>query len=328
MMRKFSTAPAWVLVTILGVALAGCGQLNSLKAKMAFRDANAKYQQQDFRGAKEKYEEALTLDPSPAGQVTSIYFFLANSADNMYKPARKGEPANDALLPLALENYQKATEASEDPKIKKLAMEYLVAAYNNPDKVGDPSQAEPLLQKMVEMEPQEPSNYFVLAKIYEDNGDYDKAEQTLMKAKEMRPNEASVYLQLAGYYDRQGEFDKKIAALQERVQKEPENPEAYYTIATHYWEKAYRDFRLQDADKRKFVQSGIESVDKALSLKEDYSEALTYKGLLLRVQANLERDPGKQQALIRQAEQLATKAQDMRKAKAAAPAAEPASKGD
>src|SRR5262249_36297524 len=154
---------------------------------------------------------------------------------------------------------------------------------------------------------------------YEDNGDYERAEQTLLKAKEVKPSDSNVYMQLAGYYDRQGEFDKLMAALQERAQREPNNPEVFYTMSTYYWNKAYRDFRLPEPEKKKLAQSGLEAVDKAIALKPDYSEALTYKGLLLRVQAAMEKDGGRQQALIKEAEQLNSKAQDLRKQKAAGP---------
>ena len=65
---------------------------------------------------------------------------------------------------------------------------------------------------------------------------------------------------------------------------------------TYYWDKAYRDFTLKEAEKRDYVDKGLEAVDKALQIKPDYMEALVYKGLLLRLQANLEKDPAKQQA--------------------------------
>ncbi len=49
---------------------------------------------------------------------------------------------------------------------------------------------------------------------------------------------------------------------------------------------------------------GITAVDKALSIKPDYSDAMTYKGLLLRLEANLEKDPAKQQQLLKEANEL------------------------
>ena len=172
----------------------------------------------------------------------------------------------------------------------KLSLEYLVAAYG-PDKLNDPAKAEPVVQKMIQMEPGEPTNYFQLAKIYEDAGAYDEAEKVFQQAKEARPADPAVYMQLAGYYNRQGQFDKTIEALEERAAKEPNNPEAFYTISTYYWDKAYRDFKLKESEKLDFVQKGIQAVDHALQIKPDYMEALVYKNLLLRLQANLEKDP-------------------------------------
>jgi tetratricopeptide (TPR) repeat protein len=307
-MRKMSMA-AVALVIGLGVALAGCGQIGMLKGKMAIKSAHSLYQQQDYRKAADKYEEAIASDPN----LTVAYFFLGNSYDNLYKPGRKGESeANDALLTKAVDNYKKAAEVSDDPKIKRLALEYLVAAYA-PDKLNDPSQAEPMVQRMIELDPKEPANYFALANIYEQSGNYELAEQTLIKAREVRPSDPAVYMQLAGYYNRQGEFDKTMEALLERSQQEPNNPEAFYTIATYYWDKAYRDFRLPDAEKKKFVQSGVDAVDKAIQLKGDYMEALVYKNLLLRLQANLEKDQAKQQALLKEADRLRDQAQEIRK---------------
>jgi tetratricopeptide (TPR) repeat protein len=311
-MRKFSTAAVAVLVAGSSLALAGCSQVGSLKAKMAFKDANGLYQQQDYRRAAQKYEEAVAADPN----LTQAYFFLGNSYDNLYKPARRGEADNDQLLTRAIDNYKKAAEQAEDPKIKKLALEYLVAAYG-PDKLNDPSQSEPMVLRMIELDPKDPANYFVLAKIYEDTGNYEQAEATLIKAREAKPNDPAVYMQLAGYYNRQGEFDKTIESLEQRAQQEPNNPEAYYTIATYYWDKAYRDFRLPEPEKKKYVQAGVDAVDKAISLKNDYMEALVYKNLLLRLQANLEKDVARQQALLKEADRLRDQAQELRKKRAA-----------
>ena len=106
-MRKFSGAAMLMLVCGLGVASAGCGYVNMLKARMAFQDANGLYASQDYRGAMAKYEEAIQLAEADAGPA-GAYFFVANSADNLYKPARKGMPENDALLTTAVTYYKKA----------------------------------------------------------------------------------------------------------------------------------------------------------------------------------------------------------------------------
>jgi tetratricopeptide (TPR) repeat protein len=307
MMRRRSRLAPLAFVA-LSIAVGGCQQFKALKAKQNFKDANALYTAGEYKRAAAKYEEALELDPN----LTEAYFYLGNSYDNQYKPGKQGEAENDALLHKAVTNYKVAAERSTDPKMKKLSLEYLVAAYA-PDKLNDPSQAEPIVQRMIELDPSDPTNYFGLAKLYEDAGRYEEAEQALIKAKEVRPNDPTVYTQLAGFYNRQGEFEKTIGALEERAAKEPNNPEAFYTIATYYWDKAFRDFRLKEAQKREYVLKGIEATNRALALKPDYMEALTYKNILLRMQANTEKDPAKQKALIAEADQLRNKAIEIQK---------------
>ena len=58
----------------------------------------------------------------------AIYFYLANSYDNMYRPTRKGEPNNDALLTKAIDNYKLASEKMTEETVPKrsLALQYLV----------------------------------------------------------------------------------------------------------------------------------------------------------------------------------------------------------
>ncbi len=307
-MRRVTSQMAVLATTVVSLALAGCGQVNMLRAKQDVKDANMMYQSGDYKGAAAKYEEALAKDPTLA----DIYFFVGNSYDNLYKPARQGEAVNDEYITKAIANYKKSAEMNSSPNIKKLALEYLVAAYG-PDKLNDPAQSEPIVQQMIQLEPTEPTNYFALAKIYEDNGDYEKAEETYLKAKDVKPEEPAVYTTLAGYYNRQGDFDKTIDALHQRTAKEPNNPEAHHMVATFYWDKVYRDFRLADADKRRFVQAGIEEVDKAIALKNDYVEAITYKNLLLRLQANLEKDVARQRTLLQEADKLRDQALELRK---------------
>ncbi|MBL8138766.1 MAG: tetratricopeptide repeat protein [Acidobacteria bacterium] len=312
-MKLRSSISGLALVVGLGVMVAGCGQVNQVRAQKAFKDANKLYAASDWRAAAAKYEEAIQLNPENAYS----HFFLANCYDNMYRPTRAGEPANDALLAKAIDNYKVAGEKIQDPLWKRRSLEFLVSAYG-PDKLNDPTMAEPIVKQMIELDPSDPGNYFQLAQIYENSGEYELAEQTFLKSKEAKASDPNVYMQIAGYYNRQGDFPKTIEFLNQRIGIEPNNPEAHYTVATYYWDKAYRDFRLKDAEKLDMVVKGIESVDKAIEIKSDYMEAIAYKNLLLRLQANLIKNPAEQQRLIREADQLRDKAEEMRKAKSAA----------
>ncbi|MBI3492184.1 MAG: hypothetical protein HY047_10450 [Acidobacteria bacterium] len=320
-MRSLSGASlVFVAMLALGsfTASVGCAKIGEIRAKRLFQEANQAYQQQDYKKSASLYEDTLAANP----ELIQAYFFLGNSYDNLFKPSKKGEAENDQLMQKAIDNYQKAAEKlsaspkPEDKKLSKLSLEYLVASYGA-DKLNDPAKAEPVVQKMIQLEPGEPSNYFALANIYEQAGVYDETERMLLAAKAAKPSDPAVYMQLAGYYNRQGHFDKTIEALEERASKEPNNPVAFYTIATYYWDEAYRDFKLKEAEKKAYVQKGVEAVDRALQIKADYMEALVYKNLLLRLEANMEKDVTKQQALLKQADQLRDKAEELRKKKAA-----------
>ena len=308
-------------MAMLALGFVGCGKVGELKAMKAFKAANAAYQQQGYKKAVPLYEEAIASAPETQA-AHQAYFFLGNSYDQQFKPSKKGEADNDALLTKAVDNYAKAAETlsasndAGDKKLGKLSLEYLVAAYGA-DKLNDPSKAEPVLQKMIQAEPGEPTTYFQLAKLYEDAGVYDAAEKMYLAGKDAKPASSDGYMQVAGYYNRQGQFDKTIDALEQRAQREPNNPEAFYTISTFYWDKAFRDARLKEAEKKEFVLKGIEAVDHAIQIKPDYAEALVYKGLLLRLEANMEKDPAKQKQLLQDADKLRDKANDLRKQKAA-----------
>jgi tetratricopeptide (TPR) repeat protein len=313
---------AWVaLAAILAIAAAGCGQVNDLKAKKAMKNANAAYAAQDYKKAADLYEEAVQAAPD-SQEAHEAYFYLGNCYDNLWKPSRKGEADNDALLTKAVNNYEKAADVlaqspeERDKNLGKLSLQYLVAAYSV-DKLNDPSKQEPIVQKMIQLDPSDVTNYFALAKIYEDAGVYDDAEQMLLKAKETKPNDPDVYAQLAGYYNRQGQFDKTIDALQQGADKDPKNPTAHFVIATYYWDDAQKNFRLTPAQKADHVQKGLAAVNEAIQLNPNYVDALVYKGLLLRLEANMEKDPKKQADLMKEAVALHDKAEALSKQKAA-----------
>src|SRR5215475_13807692 len=287
-MRSFSgTSRPLLAVAALTAAIslsaAACGQVNGLKGRKAYKDANTAYQAQDYKRSAELYRATVAADPD-SKETLPAYFFLANSLDNLYKPSKKGDAANDQLMQDAVTNYQiaadklSASDNADYKKLGKLSLQYLVAAYGS-DKLNDPGKAEPVLQNMIRNDPSDVANYFMLARLYEDAGVYDEAERMFLAAKDARPNDASVYTSLASYYNRQGKFDKTIDALEQRAQKEANNPEAWQTIAVYYQDEARKDARLKENEKRDYVTKGLAAVDKALTIKPDYADAMTSRGL-------------------------------------------------
>jgi len=154
-----------------------------------------------------------------------------------------------------------------------------------------------------------------LAKLYEDAGRYDDAEALYGKAKQVKPNDPSVLAAMASYYNRQGDFPKTIVALEQAAALEPNNPEGYHRVAVFYWDKSRGDFRLSANEKKDFIQKGLAMEDKALSLNPDYMEAMTYKNILLRLEANMEKDAVRQKQLLDEADKLRNKVIDAQKRK-------------
>jgi tetratricopeptide (TPR) repeat protein len=312
------SAAAMTLVLGLSVAAAGCGKysVGTLKAIKAFKDGNLAYAQKDWKKSVEKYEAVVEHEDSFAQvpQLATAYFFLGNSYDQLYKPAKQGDATNDGYIQKAIENYRKAADKNADKAWKKSSLEYLAAAYG-PDKLNDAAKAEPVYKEIIALDPNSPENYMALAKLYEDAGRYDDAEAQYNKASEVKPNDPSVLAGKAGFYNRQGDFAKTIDALEKAAALEPNNPEGYHRVATFYWEKANKDYRLKEAEKRDYIMKGLQMEDKALSLNPDYMEAMTYKNILLRMQANTEKDQTKIKQLIDEADKLRNKVIDAQKRK-------------
>ena len=305
-----------MVVLVAGLAVAtsvtsACGKysLGSIRSLKAFKDGAGLYQKGDYPGSAAKFEEAVALNPD----FGFSYFYLGNSYDNMYRPGRRGEEANDALLPRAAQNYRLAIEklaGSEEPQaaqFRKLSFEYLIAVYGA-DKLDDFTLAEPVARELIAFEPNESGNYQLLARLYEDQGDYEQAEAMFLKAIEVNPNAPLGHQLLAHYHNRQGEFDKTMTAFLKRAELEPNNPEAWHTMGHYYYEKVYRDASVPPEQALAYLAAGLQAEDKALAINADYFEAVTYKSLLIALQANRERNPAEQRRLLAESAELRERA--------------------
>jgi tetratricopeptide (TPR) repeat protein len=301
-----------VAVAGLSISLAACGKLTAQKS---FKDGINAYQQQNYREAIQEFEEAIQTEFEYRPYA---YFYLANAHDNAFKYTRKGQPENDRHLPeaekyyrMAFDTIDPASREGQGAVFKKRSLEYLVGLYTE-EKLNKPDQALQVGQQIVALDPKDVNNYFGMSRLYKEAGRMEEAEQMLMRAKEVAPNNVDVQLQLAGFYNSQGDFDKTMDAFEARIQLEPNNPEAYHTVAGYFEEKVRKDYTLKPATKADYIKRGLSASDKAISIKDDYVEAMVMKNLLLRQQALVEKDPAKQQALLKEATTLRDKAIETR----------------
>ncbi len=159
------------LVAALSAGLAGCGQIAMLKGKMAFKEANTLYGAQNYLAASKKYEEAIaqgcsgnTCNPD---QLAYSYFFLGSSYDQLFRPTKAGDAENDAYMQKAIELLCQGHRADPGRGVyKKRALQYTALAYG-PEKLNDPEKAEPIIQRLITMDPNDPTNYYQLAKLAE-----------------------------------------------------------------------------------------------------------------------------------------------------------------
>jgi TonB family protein len=172
-----------------------------------------------------------------------------------------------------------------------------------PGEAGPETARELELKQLIATGTAKPAQYFELARLQEARSAMGDAEGTLVAAtRATQPNRDALNA-LATFYNRQGQFDKTIATLEDLA-----------ALATFYFEKAFKDASLNDAQKRAYIESGIDATDRALAINDSYVDSLTYKNIFLRLKANLESDPASRQTLIAEADRLRSRAMELQKA--------------
>jgi protein TonB len=116
------------------------------------------------------------------------------------------------------------------------------------------------------------------------------------------------YLELARLANLGDRFDDAMTALRGAAALEPDSAEPQHLIGATCWDYARRDSGADPTRRLKYVREGLAAEDRALALKPDYMEALTYKNILLRLQANLSTDPAERARLIAEADALRDRA--------------------
>jgi TonB family protein len=172
------------------------------------------------------------------------------------------------------------------------------------------------LKQKLQAQPATASLYLDLAKLQETRGAVNEAEATLTAGRRALPADQSLTYSLAAFYRREGQFDRCVGLLEDAAALDASNPIGYQIIATYYYERVRSEPTRSPVDKMTDIRQGIGATDRALALQPDYVEALAYKNLLLRTQANLESDPARQQALLTEADALRTRAFALRQANA------------
>jgi tetratricopeptide (TPR) repeat protein len=272
--RSIHVALLVIMVAGLVFTTTGCEKLkiSRLQANHHFSTANHHFTEQKYRLAIEEYERALHYNP----ELVQAYRFLGESYKNMYKPGLDNE-ANNERAQQALDALTKALEIDPDNKqiIHSLGDMY--------DKMRKFEEAEQLFLMILEQEPTNMSNYYVVAGFYkryaaEDNDLKSRAERMYLRRIETDPENREGYSYLAQFYDEQQplpEFDMAYAVHMMQTEIEPDNALVWYTLGVNRFQKAYRLQNVLPRNERIQVANNSESA-LLKSMELDNTHAFTY----------------------------------------------------
>lgn len=221
----------------------------------------------------------------------------------------------------AIENFKKAKEA--DPTLMNARL-YLATAYASLYIPGAPSaenkaRGEQAIKEFKEVLDIDPNNLGAIDGI------------------------GSLLFQMAGTppVNLQG-FEESKTYHQKHIQIKPDDPEPYYWVGVIDWTLAFRannEARLEynKANIKKqvrddeplpaslrsgyagkyqpLVDEGINSLQKAISLRPDYDDAMAYLNLMYRRKADMVESAGERDALLKQAEDLVEKVKEIKQRK-------------
>lgn len=327
-MKKFSTGLLVLFVSaLLLTTFTACDKLkvNNLKANYHLKSANKFYTDEKYAKAIKEYEEALKYNP----KLEQALFYLGTSYAMIYKPGDESEK-NKANGENAKKYLEEALKQNSEKK------EIIMALGDIFDKMSDFSQAETYYLKLLQSDSQNPKAYYVLANFYSKyEGDTEKAPNAKEKAIEMfekrialNPEDPDGYNYLANYYKDKRNYEKAIENYNKRIalldktnlsdkEKKLEQSISYYTIGVILWGKSYNtpEESMSPQERIQVVTQGMENLQKAADLDPSAPDPWAYMSLLYRERAKAE--PGKKNELVKKADELIAKFQELRKRKMA-----------
>lgn len=285
--KRTNTVLLILLVLVVAFLSSSCEKLkvNKLRANFYFSRANNNFTEGRYRLAIEEYEMALSHNP----ELMDAYRFLGESYKSLYKPAVEDE-RNLEIASKALEILNRAFEI--DPTNKDI-IHSLGDMY---DKMRDFEKAEELFLKILEMEPTNMGNFYVVAEFYRrySGGETDvndgsktpfqKAEEMYLRRIEKDPENEQGYAYIAQFYGNLTpipDFDKANYYHRKRIELDPENAEAWLAIGVNRWAKAYRiQAKLSRQERIKLAQDSEAALKKANELDPQYPEPYSWLSVL------------------------------------------------
>jgi len=167
------------------------------------------------------------------------------------------------------------------------------------------------------------------------NGENAIAE--FQKVLEMDPSNVGSISGIASMYFQMKRMDQAKEYYVKQIQLAPQDPVPYYSVAVINWTLTYQprmilktrmgyaaDAPIRDARERQalaerslpLIEEGMEMLNKAIQIRQDYDDAMAYLNLLYREKADLVETPAEREELINTANSWIEKALEIKKQRA------------
>lgn len=220
--------------------------------------------------------------------------------------------------PAALASYQQALKLDPGEKRlnKHIGLAYM-AMYQpgskHPKDLEFAAKAIGQLKIYLDAYPEDKRAREFLVSMYLQTDRYDEAIAFYQGLLNSKADDTKAMQSLAAMYFKKGDFDKGVEWQKKRAALEPNIPEPYVMIGVQAWDRSYHYPDIDPASRAKIVDMGLEALDKALKIRAENFDALTYVNLLYREKAKLEPDEAKQQEYIATADKYREQALELRK---------------
>jgi len=298
--RLINTITLTILVSVIIFSSSGCGKfIRNLKANYYFAQANKYFAEPDYRRAIEQYELALVNNPN----LVEAYQYLGESYKNLYRGPAVDTPENNERADKALQALNRAYEI--DPYDKNV----IYSLGDMYDRLRNFEEAEKLYLRILELEPTNMENYYVVAGFYkkyvpvrasgasdeqpggEAEGEevgktaFQKAEEMYLRRIELDPESPEGYAYAAQFYEdlQPPDFDKALSFHIYRTKLEPDNYIPWYAIGVNRFYKAHRLQNILSREERiKLGEDAISALQKAIEINPSYSFTYSYMNIVYR----------------------------------------------
>jgi tetratricopeptide (TPR) repeat protein len=310
--RVFFAAAAIAVV----FAFSACQDISysKLSSNYHFGKANSFFRENQYRKAITEYEATLKYNPN----LTQAYRFLGESYKQLYKPG-VDTPLNKELEKKTLDALTKAHEIEPNNR------DIIYSLGDMYDKLKKFPEAEKLYLRIIELQPENMSNYYVVAEFYKryssDNKDVaKKAESMYLRRIETDPDNPQGYAYMATYLQEAAggpeellkSYEKAAEFWQKRIALQPDSAEAWLALGVNQWSRSFRFQFLTAPERMKQAQDALKSISKAIELDPNYPEPYAWMGPLYKaVLAKLE--PEKEARYNAEGDRYLEKFTEMRK---------------